>query len=141
MFKTLTARQSIYIMIADRRLSTALAMLRLLLAVALAKPHIVLVVFDDLGSADLGLHGSGIATPSMDALAQQGVLLKSYYVSPRNSSPRPVAWARVLGARFYILNGFGHVDFAHLAKRGLWGAYRGLKNRWTIIPELETRSW
>ena len=38
------------------------------------------VLIDDMGSADLGLHGSGIATPAVDALAQQGLLLKQYYV-------------------------------------------------------------
>lgn len=45
-------------------------------------PHIVVVLADDLGNADLGYRGSKIKTPNIDALAAGGVRLESYYGLP-----------------------------------------------------------
>jgi len=52
------------------------------------KPHILMIVMDDLGSSDLGVHGSGIATPVIDKLLGEGVYLNSYYVLPSCSPTR-----------------------------------------------------
>ena len=41
---------------------------------------VVVVVVDDLGHADLGYAGSGIATPIIDSLAYGGVRLDQYHV-------------------------------------------------------------
>lgn len=49
---------------------------------AVEKPHIVVIVADDLGNADLGYRGSKIGTPNIDALAAGGVRLESYYGLP-----------------------------------------------------------
>jgi arylsulfatase A-like enzyme len=46
------------------------------------KPNILFIVMDDLGSNDLGLHGSGIKTPISDSLAREGLYLNNYYVLP-----------------------------------------------------------
>jgi len=46
------------------------------------RPHIVLLLADDLGWGDVGFHGSTIATPSIDALARRGVQLDQFYVQP-----------------------------------------------------------
>lgn len=46
------------------------------------QPHILFVVMDDLGSHDLGIHGSGIKTPIADNLARTGLYLDNYYVHP-----------------------------------------------------------
>ncbi len=43
------------------------------------RPNILLIVADDLGYADLSLYGSEIATPNIDALARQGMLLTNFY--------------------------------------------------------------
>ncbi len=51
-------------------------------AVAADQPHIVVILADDLGNADLGYRGSRIRTPAIDALAQGGVRLESYYGLP-----------------------------------------------------------
>ena len=52
------------------------------------RPHIVMIVMDDLGSHDLGMHGTGIFTPTIDDLAQAGIYLDNYYVTPYCSSTR-----------------------------------------------------
>jgi arylsulfatase len=46
------------------------------------RPNILLIVADDMGYSDAGAYGSEIATPSIDALASEGVLLAQYHVAP-----------------------------------------------------------
>lgn len=48
----------------------------------LARPNILLIVADDLGYSDVGVFGSKIATPNIDALAAEGVMLTQFHVSP-----------------------------------------------------------
>ena len=43
------------------------------------RPNILLIVADDLGYADLGVFGSEIPTPNIDALATNGMLLTNFY--------------------------------------------------------------
>lgn len=45
-------------------------------------PHILLVIADDLGWADVGFHGGEPATPTLDRLAREGVVLDRFYVHP-----------------------------------------------------------
>jgi arylsulfatase A-like enzyme len=59
-------------------------------------PHILMIVMDDLGSHDLGIHGSGIETGSCDELARQGIYLDNYYVLPYCSPTR----AALLSGRY-----------------------------------------
>ena len=49
---------------------------------ALARPNILLIVADDLGYSDVGVFGSEIETPNIDALAAEGVMLTQFHVSP-----------------------------------------------------------
>jgi arylsulfatase len=53
-----------------------------------ARPNILLIVADDLGYTDLGVLGSEIRTPQLDALARSGLLLTSFLVSPACSPTR-----------------------------------------------------
>jgi arylsulfatase A-like enzyme len=46
------------------------------------RPNVLLIVADDLGYADLGAFGSDIATPNIDALAQEGVLFTGFHTAP-----------------------------------------------------------
>jgi arylsulfatase A-like enzyme len=51
-------------------------------------PNIVLIVADDLGYADIGVHGSkDITTPNIDTLAATGIRFTNAYVSGPYCSP------------------------------------------------------
>ncbi len=52
------------------------------------KPNIIIILADDLGNADLGYRGSKIRTPNIDALANTGVRLESFYGMPLCSPAR-----------------------------------------------------
>jgi len=45
------------------------------------KPHIVLILADDMGWTDVGYHGSEIKTPAIDRLAKTGVRLEQFYTA------------------------------------------------------------
>jgi arylsulfatase len=49
---------------------------------AAVPPNIVLIVADDLGYSDIGSFGSEIRTPSLDALAAQGLKLTNFHTAP-----------------------------------------------------------
>lgn len=53
-----------------------------------ARPNIILIVADDLGYSDLGIFGSEIPTPNIDALARSGMLLTDFYASMACSPTR-----------------------------------------------------
>ena len=52
------------------------------------RPNFLVILADDLGYSDLGVLGSEIRTPNIDALAAEGVLLTNYHVSPSCSPTR-----------------------------------------------------
>jgi arylsulfatase A-like enzyme len=52
------------------------------------RPHILVILADDLGWNDVGFHGSEIATPSIDRIAREGVELDRFYVQPTCSPTR-----------------------------------------------------
>ncbi|SHO67301.1 Arylsulfatase A [Pseudoxanthobacter soli DSM 19599] len=46
------------------------------------RPHVLYIVADDLGFADVGFHGSDIKTPNLDRLAAEGAKLGQFYTQP-----------------------------------------------------------
>jgi arylsulfatase A-like enzyme len=46
------------------------------------RPNILLIVADDLGYSDVGVFGSEISTPNIDALAGEGMMLTQFHVFP-----------------------------------------------------------
>lgn len=89
-------------------MAARLTLFRVLLAAAAVASvdcgpkHILLVVIDDLGYADLGFTGSLINTPNVDGLAASGVVLRSFYVQRACSPSR----AALLTGRYNIRYGF-----------------------------------
>ncbi len=55
---------------------------------AAEKPNILLILADDLGWSDLGCYGGEIRTPSLDALAKDGIRFTQFYNSARCSPSR-----------------------------------------------------
>ena len=51
-------------------------------------PNVVLIVPDDLGRHDVSFHGGGIATPNIDRIAAEGVLIERFYTAPICSPTR-----------------------------------------------------
>ena len=57
-------------------------------AVAAQRPNILFILADDLGYADLGVFGSEIPTPNLDALREGGMLLTDFYAGMTCSPTR-----------------------------------------------------
>lgn len=52
------------------------------------RPHVVVILVDDMGYSDLGSYGSEIQTPHLDALAQQGLQFTEFYNTAKCSPTR-----------------------------------------------------
>jgi len=63
-------------------ISTLLSAFAIAISTAFAtdRPHIILVLADDLGSRDMSYRGSNISTPHIDKLASRGVVIDPFYV-------------------------------------------------------------
>ncbi|MEM6748862.1 MAG: arylsulfatase [Planctomycetota bacterium] len=55
---------------------------------AAPRPHIVMIMADDMGWADVSYHGGDIATPRIDALMERGRRLDRFYVQPQCTPTR-----------------------------------------------------
>jgi arylsulfatase A-like enzyme len=55
------------------------------------RPNVVIILADDLGSADLSIYGSSFRTPEIDALAREGAVLTSAYATAAVCSPSRAA--------------------------------------------------
>ena len=57
------------------------------------RPNILLIIADDLGYSDLGVYGSDIRTPNIDALAERGLLFTQFHASPLCSTTRAMLFS------------------------------------------------
>ena len=74
------------------------------------KPHILLMVLDDIGRADTGIYGpSNIPMPNLNALAKNGVVLENFYTqtvcSPTRSSLLTGQYPFRFGMQHYTVRG------------------------------------
>jgi arylsulfatase len=72
---------------------------------AASRPNVVLILVDDMGFSDLGIMGSEIRTPNIDALARGGMLLSSMYNCARCCPTR----AALLTGLYPHNAGIGHM--------------------------------
>jgi len=100
------------------------------------KPNIILIMADDLGFADIGCYGSEIETPTLDALAADGLRFTQFYNT-----------AKCHSSRVSLMTGLyppGHGVWANgmaLPRRG--NEHIDPKAKWplppeSIIPEIPT---
>ncbi len=97
------------------------------------RPNIVIILADDMGYSDMGLFGSEIKTPNMDALATNGVRFTNYYTHASCSPSRSM----LLSGVDTHLNGLGNMDEwtapNQLGKDGYEG---NLSTKITTMPQL-----
>ncbi len=97
------------------------------------RPNILLIVADDLGFSDLGAFGGEIATPNLDALAQQGLRLSAFYAAPACSPTR----AMLLTGTDHHLAGIGAMaEFSDAETRRNPGYEGHLNDRVVCLAEL-----
>jgi arylsulfatase len=97
------------------------------------RPNIVVILGDDLGFADMGMFGSEIQTPNLDALAREGVRFTNFYTHASCSPTRSMLLSGVDTHR----NGLGNMDeYTAPNQRGLAGYEGHLNTRVATLPQL-----
>ena len=104
-----------------------------------SRPNVVVIITDDQGYGDLGVHGNPkIKTPNLDKLASQGIELKNFFVSPVCAPTR----ASLLTGRYNYRTGvvdtyqgraMMHPDEVTLAEMLAGAGYRtGIFGKWHL---------
>ncbi len=93
-----------------------------------ARPNILYVLADDLGYSDLGCFGGEIDTPTLDALAANGLRLTQFYNTGRCCPSR----AALLTGQYPHRVGLGHMTVNDLGHPGFRGV---ISNEATTIAE------
>lgn len=86
-------------------------------AMAQKRPNIVLIMADDMGYSDLGFMGSGIQTPNIDRLANNGVVFSQCYNTGRCCPTR----ASLLTGLYAHQTGMGWMTASNLGHPGYTG--------------------
>ena len=100
--------------------------------VAAERPNILLIVADDLGYADLGVHGSAIQTPNIDKLASTGSLFTQFHTAPLCAPTR----AMLLSGNNNHVAGMARQHRSELAGHSVPGYEASLSDRIAPLPRL-----
>jgi arylsulfatase len=97
------------------------------------RPNIVIILGDDMGFSDIGMFGSEIRTPNLDALAGYGVRFTNFYTCPSSSPTRSV----LLSGVDNHINGLGNMDeWTAPNQEGVDGYEGNLNDRVVAFPQL-----
>lgn len=97
------------------------------------RPNIVIILMDDMGYSDMGMFGSEIKTPNMDALASNGVRFTNFYTHASCSPSRSM----MLSGVDTHLNGLGNMnEWTAPNQEGKDGYEGDLNDRVVTIPQL-----
>ena len=99
---------------------------------AVERPNILLIVADDLGYADLGVHGSAIQTPNIDGLAAAGRLFTHFHTAPTCAPTR----AMLLSGNNNHVAGMARQNARSLAGHSVPGYEGSLSDRIAPLPRL-----
>jgi arylsulfatase len=107
-----------------------IALLLLLPAVSTAaepvRPNILLIVADDMGFSDAGCYGGEIATPNLDALAENGLRFTQFYNT-----------ARCWPSRAALLTGYYAQQVRRDTVPGVKSGSQGTRPPWArLLPEM-----
>ncbi|MEZ5403039.1 MAG: sulfatase-like hydrolase/transferase [Bryobacteraceae bacterium] len=104
-------------------------------------PNVIVLLADDLGWADVGLHGGDIRTPNIDGLARDGMQLDRFYscpvCSPTRSALMTGRWPMRLGTGYTVVRpweDYGLPLDEHLMPQSFQGAgYRtAMAGKWHL---------
>lgn len=94
-------------------------------AAAEQRPNVVFILADDMGYSDLGCYGGEIETPTLDALAADGLRFTQFYNTGR-------CWP----TRAALLTGYYAQQVHRDALPGLGGGGRGVRQKWArLLPD------
>ena len=102
-------------------------------SLTIVRPNILLIVVDDVGYSDIGVFGSEIATPNIDALAGQGLMLTQFHVSPNCG---PTRGAMMTGVDPHRAGMGGNHEVAAANQKGMPGYEGHLRKDVVTIAEL-----
>lgn len=81
------------------------------------KPNILLILVDDMGFSDLGFMGSGVETPNIDRLFEEGIACNNFYNTGRCCPSR----ASLLTGLYPHQTGMGWMTASNLGEPGYTG--------------------
>jgi arylsulfatase A-like enzyme len=97
------------------------------------RPNIVVILADDMGYSDMGMFGSEIKTPNLDALALNGTRFTNFYTHASCSPSRSMFLS---GVDTHV-NGLGNMDEWTAPNQVGKDGYEGnLSNKVVTIPQL-----
>lgn len=85
------------------------------------RPNIIMVVSDDMGYADLGVFGSEISTPNLDALAKEGMMFTNFHTGATCSPSRAMMLTGVDNHKAGLGTMFGRITDNQRGKEGYEG--------------------
>src|SRR5262245_49967963 len=89
------------------------------------KPNVLVILADDMGYSDAGCYGGEIATPNLDALAQNGLRFTQFYNT-----------ARCWPSRAALLTGYYAQQVRRDSVPGIMSGSQGVRPGWArLLPE------